>query len=123
MIYRLGRPEDYSKIKAFVEATGKYHSVEPAIMGGQWMIAEHEDEIRGTVWFFGQAPNAYVDYLAGSGFTAVGLLKRLELALYQLGVRWVRSMIHNTNAPAMRLAGAMGVYGTDDYVFVCKELV
>lgn len=122
MNYRLGIPEDHERIKSFVEDTGVYHDVRPDIMGGQWMIAESDGQIRGTVWFFGQAPNVYVDYLAGKGIVASKLMARLELALRQLGVKWVRSMIHSTNKPALRLAGAHGLQGAADYVFVAKEL-
>lgn len=122
MIYRLGRPEDFVKIKAYVEGTGVYHDVHPSIMGGQWLIAESAGEIKGTVWFFGQAPNAYIDYLAGHGIVPSRLLLRLEATLVQLGIRWVRSMIHGTNTPALRLAGGHGAHGAGDYVFVAKEL-
>jgi hypothetical protein len=123
MIYRVGLGKDHTKIKELVDATGYYNPIFPRHMGGRWVVAEHDGEIRACAWCMIERPNAYIDYWVGTGRTAFRLMAELEIAFRKAGVTMVRAMIHESNTNAIRLAvDGLGVYGQTGYVLIAKEL-
>ena len=123
MEYRIGTTEDYPAIKALVDATGYYSPISPTTMGGHWAIAVNDEGVHATLWFFGGAGNAYLDYWVGSGKTVARLGCKLQLTLENFGITMVRGMILSQNKAAERLAvQGHGFYGARNYTFVCKEL-
>jgi hypothetical protein len=119
---REGLPEDFPKIAEFVK---KHVTVcNPELIGGHWLIAERDGEIVGTIWFFGEHPNAYVDYWIGQGKVAAKLLIELEIMFRLLGIRYVRAVTHASNTNAKRMAtDGIGAASIDNYTFFCKELI
>lgn len=123
MVYRVGKPSDFSKIKALVDSTGYYNPICPETMGGHWVVAEHDGEIHACAWCIIERPNAYLDYWVGKSCTALRLLKALEAKFLELKITMVRAMIHESNAPAINMAiNGLGAYGATGYALVVKEL-
>jgi hypothetical protein len=102
MQYRLGTPDDYAAILAFLDRTA-YFDVPPH-EGGHWVIAEEDGTIRATIWFFHEAPYAYVDYWAGKGTDAALVAYLAQLIMARLGVRRVLGVVQLDNTPAINTA-------------------
>ena len=123
MTYRVGLGKDHAAIKKMVDDTGYYNPIFPESMGGRWVVAEHEGDIRACVWCMIERPNAYLDYWVGTGRTAFRLLAELELGLRKAGVTLVRAMIHESNTSALRMAvDGLEAYGQRGYALIAKEL-
>lgn len=124
MIYRSDIPEDWADISAYLDGHDYFGPIDPADLGGCWVIAVDEDSrIRGTIWFFRYGRNAYVDYWAAdTGQIAAGLGARLGFALTESGVKHVRANIVSHNQPAKRLANALGMNLVDGYSLAYMRL-
>lgn len=123
MTYRVGIEADWPKITKFLADTTYYAGVDAAKLGGHWFVAEKDDKIYGVLWFFGEAPNVYMDYYAASNsLVAVKLLARAEQAFKGMGVRYVRGVIERKNINMRRLAFRFGAKSTEGFTYVSKEI-
>ena len=104
MNYRLAGPQDHAAIAAYIADAEYFGPIDPDTLGGHWIIAEHDDEIRGTIWFFAEPPNAYVDYWCGKSIVAAKLGQLAEHYMAQNNVRYVRGNIQMQNTPAAHMA-------------------
>jgi len=122
--YRLATVSDWVAISEYIHGLDYFMPVDPATLGGHWLIAiDAAGVLHGTIWFFGEAPNAYVDYWAGSGIVAARLGAMLEKILRVSGVRSVRGVIAQENDPAVRLADALGMFTrSGDYILVHRSI-
>ena len=124
MDIRLGGEADWPAIAEFIEKTGYYDKPDCSLLGGHWLIATSNGKIRATLWFFAEAPHAYVDYLAGNGKCLAGLCLLSEAFLADRGIRYVRGVISQDNDNALRWASeGVGMSYDRDYTLVWKELV
>lgn len=123
MIYRVAGTNDYAAIKEYVDKTDYFNPIDPGTLGGHWVIAEHEGQVHGTIWFFASPPHAYIDYWTGKGRTALRLGQLVEALLAKNGVRYIHGAIHVSNLDAARLAiHGNGMLGHLQYILLMKEL-
>lgn len=95
MRYRLATESDRPSILELLDRKG-LDRPDP-YDGGTWMVAVDGETVVGTIWFFHEAPYAYVDGWAGSGVPAVMLAFLTEAILAGLGVRRVMGAIQLDN--------------------------
>lgn len=125
MVYRVADISDLPAIQEFVAKQEYFLPVEPCTLGGTWLVAVNDQgEIRGTLWFFHQAPHAYVDYWAGSGMIAAKLGMLLQNACKMLGIEYVRGVIADKNDVASRMAKELFEMseGGDTYHLVFRSM-
>jgi hypothetical protein len=109
MEYRFARIEDCPAITEFVGTSEYFMAVDPTQLGGNWLLALEDGTIRGTLWFFHEAPHIFLDYWqATSGMVAVKLGLLLQEWARDNKVRYVHGTIYEDNYPALRL-GAHGL--------------
>lgn len=123
MNYRVGTVEDWPKIVQFLNDLEYFMPVDPGDIGGRWFIAEQDGEIKATLWFFGDPPNAYIDYFAASSpMVAARLMAQTEAVLKAHGIRYVRATVPKDNRAMARLANYFGMNIALDYMNVFKEI-
>lgn len=128
MIYRSGKPEDLDEISGLITNGDYYLHTDAAALGGQWIVAENNDgRIVGVIWFFTQAPHAYIDYYYvhpayRNTYVAGRLGVRLKLELQRHGVRYVRGSVLAHNTTSLRMAEAFGMLADPGYALVYKEI-
>lgn len=127
MIYRLGGVADWPAISGLISHGDYYQPTNAATLGGQWLVAEKDNQIVGTVWVFHDTINAYVDYLYvipryRKTRVPARLLANLHQHLQALGVRRVYSNIREDNQDAKRLVEGFGMLAQDGYALGYKEL-
>jgi hypothetical protein len=123
MEYRQPHGNEFVKIAAFLKRKG-YTVMDPARMGGHWIVAVKDDYVHGCIWFFGERPNAYVDYLA-TDFpkTAFTLCAYAMLTLQHQGCRYIRGVVRSDNDNARKfLTEGWGMASHAGYDLLFKEL-
>ena len=125
MEYRIGTMADWPAIVAFVAKQEYFCPVNPASRGGIWILAfDPQKNICGTLWFFDQKPNAYVDFWAADGpKTAARLGAVAENVFKYLGVEYVLGVVAAENSNAIKLAGGLGmVTDASKYALIYKRI-
>jgi RimJ/RimL family protein N-acetyltransferase len=127
MVYREGTPADYPAITELISTGDYYLPTNAAEIGGQWIVAEHDGQIIGTIWAFAAGPQAYVDYWYvrpewRHGMVPAKLVMLMQAALQNHGVRFVRACILTNNQSAKRLLAALDMAVDDGYSMAYKEL-
>ena len=121
---KVGTPADWPKIKAFLDNTGYFDPVYPDAVGGYWILAVEDDEIRGTIWWFEGQGNAFVSYWVGQGVYSGSMLGvKLDQLLRTRGIKTVHGMISAERERALRTALRLGMATIDiPFFYVTKEL-
>lgn len=126
MIYRFGSHADWVHIAEYVNAKGYFVTLKPQDIGGVWLLAvDKGGKIKGTLWYFTQPPQAYIDYwTAESPIVAKKLGQFAETAFKIERVEYVRGMVAGHNTAAIRMAvGHFGMQAdTTPYYVVYKEI-
>ena len=106
MIYRLASVTDWPAIAEYVNGRDYFMPVDLSTLGGHWAAAfDDVGAVHGTLWFFGEAPNAYVGYWAAeTGLVAAKLGSFLATICKSTGIQYVRGEVSCTNNPARRMA-------------------
>jgi hypothetical protein len=106
MIVREAGTPDFADIQDCVASTNYYQAISPQHQGGRWLVGETNGQIVACVWLMVEAPNAYLDFLAvRPGHSGAGprLLAYTRHWLLERGIRYLRSVIKDSNLPAVRL--------------------
>ena len=124
MEIRIAGPDDFDAVADFVSYIGYFNDVDPDAMGGTWVLAEDGGTIKGVVWFFSQAPQAYVDYWCAVNPHVAKSLGLLTASILKLsGVRYVRAVVAADNEEAAKFAeDGFGFLMQADYYLCYKEL-
>ena len=124
MNYRAAEPADFPEIVEFLDTKQYFCPVNPDSIGGHWVVAEQDGKIRGTVWYFAEPPNCYVDYWAADGpRVATRLLQCLYAGCVTSGLPRIHGMIASDNKQALRFATeGFGVLAAAPYHRIYKEL-
>ena len=117
--YKLATPEDWVKIVKFIDDNGYFYVIDPTTLGGHWAIATKDGEIKATVWFFHEGPNAYVDYWVGGKISSITLLLFISKLFMDNGVRYVRGSIYGKNMSAIKVItqGFGALYNPEQHCF------
>jgi hypothetical protein len=126
MNYRLATFNDWPSITEYINQLDYFMPVDPSQLGGVWIVAIDESaQIHGTLWFFGAAPNAYVDYWAArSGVIAGKLAAFFQGICSAVGIKYVRAVIARDHEGALRMAtqGFGMVESNADYKLVFRSI-
>jgi hypothetical protein len=114
--YRYGIVTDWPAIAQYVNGKEYFMTVDPTLLGGQWVIAiDDAGVIHGTIWAFHRAPNAYLDYwTADNGRIAAKLGVAMRAVLRNCGITSVRATVGVNNPAARRLAQGLGMLSGDN---------
>jgi hypothetical protein len=121
--YRQAYSNEFTKIAAFLKRKG-YTVMDPARMGGYWIVAIQDDYVHGCIWFFGERPNAYVDYLASDYPRVAAMLCEFATrVLVANRITYVRGVVRSDNANAIRfMTEGVGMLSHAGYDLLFKEL-
>ena len=125
MNYRMAEPVDFPAIMEYLDSTKYFNPVNPFDVGGHWIIAELDGEVRGTVWCFAEPPNCFVDYWSASGpVVATKMLWCLNQFCVTNKVTRVHGIIASDNLPALNMAtNGYDALAAAPYHRIYKELV
>jgi hypothetical protein len=123
--YRFATVLDWPAIAAFLRDTNYFIPQDLTTIGGHWLIATTDDGVvHGTLWYFAEPPQAFVDFWAAKGpRTAARLGVLFERAMRTLGARYAHGMIFCSNSDATRLAtDGLGMIAAGSYNRVFKDM-
>lgn len=121
---KVGTPTDWPKIKAFLDNTGYFDPTYPDTLGGYWLLAMEDDEVRGTIWWFEGQGNAFISYWVGRGIYSGSMLGvKLDQLLAERGIKHTHGVISAERERAVRTALRLGMATTAmPFFYVTKEL-
>ena len=128
MKYRIGTYKDHADIEDVIASTGYYPPVDASLMDGTFVVAEQADgQIVGCLWVMHYGRSAYIDYLAVRPShqhqgTGIKLLAKMRTVLKRRGVRYIRSLVHLSNAETLKIARALSTATHAPYCLCFADL-
>jgi len=124
MVIRTATVSDWNEIDKLVHCSNYFNPINCSTLGGNWLVAEDEDEIKAAIWWFEGQGHAFVGYWVGTGIYGGAMVGAyLSKLLESRGIKLVHSVINANNERAVRTALHLGMGSTTTpYYYMTKEM-
>jgi len=124
MDYRPAIHADWAAIGEYIASKDYFMPIDPAQLGGSWLLAIQDNKIRGTIWTFTAQGNAFIDYWTADTPQIAAHLGAFMYHNLQLnGIKYVRAMIKTDNLVAQRMATKIfGMGIVDNYSMAFRSI-